>query len=202
MPKVSEQYSIMRRQQIIEAAYRCFARKGFQQATMRDIYQESGFSAGAVYHYFKSKEDIIEASFTFDYQRSLPAFEQAEQEADPLLAMQHLMDRFFHGISDASGEGALGVNIQGWAEALINQRLMVPLEQFQQDFTLLVMRLIEHGQATGVIRSDIDPKAAGQLLLSCFIGLYLQKAFQPELEIQPYKETVTNLLFHSLQHVV
>jgi len=39
MPKVSEAHSAARRQQIIDAAYRCFARKGFHQASMRDIYR-------------------------------------------------------------------------------------------------------------------------------------------------------------------
>jgi len=62
VPKVSEEHADARRQQIIDAAYRCFARKGFHQATMRDIYEEAGLSPGAVYHYFDSKDEIIRAS--------------------------------------------------------------------------------------------------------------------------------------------
>ena len=56
MPKVSQEYSEARRRQIIDAAYQCFARKGFHQTTMRDIYAEAKLSAGSVYHYFDSKE--------------------------------------------------------------------------------------------------------------------------------------------------
>ena len=78
MPKVTEAYSAARRQQIIDAAYRCFARKGFHQATMRDIYAEANLSAGAVYHYFDSKAAIIQASFEFDYERSLALFDAAK----------------------------------------------------------------------------------------------------------------------------
>ena len=70
MPKVSKEHSEARRRQIIDAAYQCFARKGFHQTTMRDIYEEAGLSPGAVYHYFDSKDEIIQASFDFDYLRS------------------------------------------------------------------------------------------------------------------------------------
>ncbi|MCB0123896.1 MAG: helix-turn-helix transcriptional regulator, partial [Caldilineaceae bacterium] len=77
MPKVTEAHSAARRQQIIDAAYRCFARKGLNQTTMRDIYGEAQLSPGAVYHYFDSKDAIIQASFEFDYERSLAIFDAA-----------------------------------------------------------------------------------------------------------------------------
>ena len=59
-PKVSEQHLEDRRQQILDAAVTSFSRKGFHQATIEDIRLEAGLSRGAVYHYFKSKEDIID----------------------------------------------------------------------------------------------------------------------------------------------
>ena len=84
MPKVTDEYRAARRQQIIDAAYRCFARKGFHQATMRDIYAEANLSPGAVYHYFDSKDAIIQASFEFDYERSLDLFDAAIASDDPI----------------------------------------------------------------------------------------------------------------------
>ncbi len=94
MPKVTEEYLDTRRQQIMAAAYRCFAKKGFHQATMRDIYAEAGLSAGAIYHYFRSKEEIIEASFIFDYQRGLPIFQKAAEDPNPLVAISELLSFF------------------------------------------------------------------------------------------------------------
>ena len=41
MPKVAKEHGEARRRQIIDAAYRCFARKGFHQTTMRDIYEQA-----------------------------------------------------------------------------------------------------------------------------------------------------------------
>ena len=49
MPKVSEQHREARRDQIVDAALRCFSRKGFQRTSMADIIAESGLSAGAIY---------------------------------------------------------------------------------------------------------------------------------------------------------
>lgn len=77
MPKVSKEYSAACRQQIIDAAYRCFARKGFHQSTMRDIYEEAQLSPGAVYNYFSGKDAIIQASFEGDSQRGATLFANA-----------------------------------------------------------------------------------------------------------------------------
>ena len=51
--------STERKNQILDTATAVFARRGFHQARMDDIVQESGLSKGAIYWYFKSKDDII-----------------------------------------------------------------------------------------------------------------------------------------------
>lgn len=50
-----------RRLQIIEAAKRCFAARGFHQSSMREVIEETGLSTGAVYNYFPGKADIVKA---------------------------------------------------------------------------------------------------------------------------------------------
>jgi len=106
MPKVSQEHSDARRRQIIDAAFQCFARKGFHQTSMRDIYQQAGLSPGAVYHYFDSKDAIIQASFEFDYERSRDLFEAAAASDDPLKALMELLDFFFQGLKGAAELGA------------------------------------------------------------------------------------------------
>ncbi len=194
MPKVKESYLDARRQQIVDAAYRCFARKGFHQATMRDIYQEAGLSAGAVYHYFKSKEDIVQASFVFDYERSLPIFEQAADHADPLAAIDHLIDFFYAGLESAAKLGADRVNIQGWGEALVNPRLLVPLRDSFRKYKELLAQLVRRGQAAGLLNPDLAADAVGEVILSSYLGLYLQKATRPDLDVGQYKEAVKALV--------
>ena len=61
MPKVSDAHRAARYEQILDAAIRCVGREGFHRTTMAHVIAESGLSAGAVYGYFKGKEDLIKA---------------------------------------------------------------------------------------------------------------------------------------------
>lgn len=66
-----------RREQIIDAAMRVFAQKGFTRATNKDIAREAGITPGLIYHYFESKEAlfkaIIEMRSPLKLVRELPA---------------------------------------------------------------------------------------------------------------------------------
>ena len=57
-PKVVED----RREQIIDAALLVFSQKGFERTTNKDIAQAAGITAGLIYHYFESKEELLKAA--------------------------------------------------------------------------------------------------------------------------------------------
>ncbi|MEQ1613599.1 MAG: helix-turn-helix domain-containing protein, partial [Hyphomicrobiaceae bacterium] len=57
MPKLKPATHNARRANILDAAEQCFARQGFHRTTMQDICKAAEVSSGAVYVYFKSKED-------------------------------------------------------------------------------------------------------------------------------------------------
>ena len=61
MPKVSDEHRAARRKQIVDAGRHCVADQGFHKTTMSDVIRESGLSAGAVYGYFRSKDEILAA---------------------------------------------------------------------------------------------------------------------------------------------
>lgn len=195
MPKVTEAHSAARRQQIIDAAYRCFARKGFQQATMRDIYAEAKLSSGAVYHYFDSKDAIIQASFEFDYERSLALFAAALQHADPRQALHELLDFFFQGLESAAALGAPRVNVQSWGEALVNPPLLGTIRRVLDSYLDALTQLIRKAQTAGQLDPALDPQAVGRMLLSLYYGLELQKALDSTVAIEPYARAIKALLF-------
>jgi len=62
MPKVSDAHRESRRDQILDAALRCFTTQGFQATTMADIIAASGLSAGAIYRYFPGKQELAVAT--------------------------------------------------------------------------------------------------------------------------------------------
>lgn len=194
MPKVTEAHSAARRQQIIDAAYRCFARKGFHQASMRDIYEEAKLSPGAVYHYFPGKDAIIQASFEFDYERSLALFASAAAGDDPLKALHELLAFFFRGLDGAAELGAGRVNVQGWGEALVNPPLRETLQRVMAQYLDALTQIVRRAQSVGQFDPALDPQTFGRILLSLYYGLELQKALDPAVEVAAYATAVAALL--------
>jgi AcrR family transcriptional regulator len=70
-PNVSDE----RKSQIINAAEDVFTKKGFDEARMDDIAEETGLSKGTLYLYFKSKDDLIIAILDRMFQREFKQFE-------------------------------------------------------------------------------------------------------------------------------
>jgi AcrR family transcriptional regulator len=59
MPRLAEATKLERRQQLIDAAWRCAASQPFQSLTVDDICAEAGVSKGAFYVYFQEKQDLL-----------------------------------------------------------------------------------------------------------------------------------------------
>ena len=78
-PDVSEE----RKNQIIQAAMKVFSRQGFNEARMDDIVTESGLSKGALYWYFKSKDEIIIAILDRMFERELRSLRRLLEDERP-----------------------------------------------------------------------------------------------------------------------
>jgi AcrR family transcriptional regulator len=59
MPKVSEEHKERRREQILDGARRCFARHGYEGATVARLEAEIGLSRGAIFNYFPNKDALF-----------------------------------------------------------------------------------------------------------------------------------------------
>jgi AcrR family transcriptional regulator len=166
-----------RRQEILAAALRCFARNGFHNTTIADIVRESGVSQGTFYLYFKTKDDVIAALADDRSQGDALINAIAGAEADPVVGLTILLDLHGRTLADAQRADERRVAVQGWAEALrndsIRQRLCANTSRVQQEIALL----IERGQRTGQFRADADPQGVAHALIALFRGLTLQTAW-------------------------
>jgi AcrR family transcriptional regulator len=59
MPRVSQDHLHARRRQILDGARECFARHGYEGATVRRLEEATGLSRGAIFHHFKDKESLF-----------------------------------------------------------------------------------------------------------------------------------------------
>ena len=86
MPKVSGAHLEERRVQILDAAAQVFAQGGFHATSMADVIQASGLSAGSMYRYFKSKDELIGAIVDRLMETVMAELTRVGQQAGPGLA--------------------------------------------------------------------------------------------------------------------
>ena len=69
MPRVSDDYLEKRRQHILESALIVFSKKGFTEATMKDVIEEAGISRGGLYAHYDNIEMLFIEALKFDDQK-------------------------------------------------------------------------------------------------------------------------------------
>jgi AcrR family transcriptional regulator len=72
-----------KRRQILDAAVGVFARQGFHATRVSDIADEAGVAYGLVYHYFRSKDDVLNELFVERWSLLLTAIEEADRDGGP-----------------------------------------------------------------------------------------------------------------------
>jgi len=85
------------RNRILDAALRLFAKRGFDDTTMRDVAAEAGVATGAAYYYYRSKEDIVLAFY-------LRTEEEAAETFREIIASTKSLQKRVRGIIDAKFE--------------------------------------------------------------------------------------------------
>jgi len=144
-----------KRRQILDAAVRVFARSGFHTSRVGDIAEEAGVAHGLLYHYFSSKDEVLETIFREHWSALLDRVHEAEQTGDdPLEQLQ--------GIAAAMFEGWL--NEPDVVKVVVRE--IARTEEISEHVGELVRpigairRVIERGQAQGVLRDDLDASMA------------------------------------------
>lgn len=172
MPKIAKEAMEERRAQILSAARRVFAVKGLSKVTLRDVFREAGLSAGAVYNYFQSKDDLILGVTEAGMAEALSAFGGAAAGAD----LDAIIDTFFDALADMDPAEAPRVDLMIAAEALANPDVHRAVVKNRAAVKAALVRLIERRQAT---RGDWAGHAAptlADLLYATYQGLILSVA--------------------------
>jgi AcrR family transcriptional regulator len=184
MPKISTEQREARRDQILAAALKCFSRDGFHQTTMADIVRESGLSQGTLYLYFKSKDDLIVAIADDRHRREATLNALAEGEQNPLQSILLLARLYGSRLSEPANADGLRVSLQGWAEALRNERVKAGVLQGVRLARGALVRLIRRGQKRGTFSTKLDAAAAARVLIAIFQGFVLQGAWEPDQDLE------------------
>lgn len=194
MPKISEKKRESRRQQILEAALACFSDNGFHQTGMADIVKRSGLSHGAVYLYFQSKDDLIEALADDRHRREAVLNSVAQGSGDPLEALHALVRVYAQWLTEPAGEARRRVGIHSWSEALRNRRVRASVVEGIEMPRALIVALIERAQHDGLVKSEIRADAIARMLIAIFQGLVLQKCWGADIDVDACMAAVAGVI--------
>ena len=144
-----------KRRLILDAAVRVFARKGFHTCRVGDISEEAGVAHGLLYHYFSSKDELLETVFRETWSDLLAAIREVEASEAPareqlrqvaaimLRAWRRQPDLVRVLVRDVARSPALLGRVDALDDALSE-----------------IARIVERGQADGEFRPDLDPRLA------------------------------------------
>lgn len=194
MPKVPPEHSDQRRAQILDAAFLCFSEKGFHQTTMREIFEQAGLSAGAVYSYFKSKDEILEALVEWGRRLSKEQFATLTPPVD----WGELFVRSVQSLGNPLSKQANRLDMHVWAEALSTPRLAELFNQRLHEIIGQVADLVEQsgkgveGQESGTAERN-RAEALARLGIALILGMSIQNALDPSLDLEQTAEALARL---------
>ena len=193
MPRVTEAHLDARRRQILTAASRCFSRSGFHGATMQEIADEAGLSAGALYRYFDGKDALVEALAAWGREQKRDALEELSPGSGPD-GLARLVEAMLTALSSDGATEAAQLDVRLWGEALGQPRLRRLAKRELQDLIGPIAGYLRGEAAAGRLRSGVDPDALARAVVGVVMGLELQKAFDPRIDTTSISRTVVALL--------
>ncbi|MBB4696728.1 TetR/AcrR family transcriptional regulator [Paractinoplanes abujensis] len=180
MPRVSEDHLTARREQILVAARACFLRKGLHHTSMQDLIKEAGLSVGAVYRYFKSKDEII-AAIAEGVVGGIS--EQIDRIADRRLPLFDSLALILDVIDEQTRpEGAMPIALQVWAESTIDPAISRIVNDRYRGLRGRLRVLVEHAAESGELPPGADVDEVTSAFYAMIPGYGLQRLLLGDLD--------------------
>ncbi len=183
-PKVPKAYLDARREEIIGAACRCLAEKGYHKTTMQDIYDVTKLSPGAVYNYFSSKEEIVAAAAEMGERQTLDTIQSVAEKSGNSLG--NGIHTFLEMIKDDEYIKSASADLELFAEAGRNKQIAGPMNKNMNSIITQVTKMVKQKQPEGSLGKKLDALAVARLLISMYYGLIIQKVLDLEMDVDAY----------------
>ena len=195
MPRISDARREARRDQILDAAERCFAREGFHAAGMAEIVAEAGMSAGGAYRYFSSKDALIGAIVDRLLTRLGGALDGATVSVRTVEALVDAALDAAAAVFDASVDTYARLLPQVWTEALRDPTIQVHVRtSYEAILGVLATRAATIEAAAG-LPVGTTPRGVAHLVLATMQGFMLQRLLLgPTMDVAAFRAAARSML--------
>ncbi|MET9956708.1 helix-turn-helix domain-containing protein [Streptomyces sp. NPDC006339] len=198
MARVSQEHLDARRRQILDGAARCFARNGFHATSMQDVLTEVGLSAGAVYRYFRGKDELIAAIAEEAFAGVRGAFEEASRATPPPTpdVLLGAVLRLFleERIPGADRQAFPRLILQVWSETLRDERLAATLAAGFHGMREVWAGLVAAYQENGLLPADVSADHMVRILIAIAQGCIAQQALFGDMSVEILEGGVRGLM--------
>ena len=200
MPRITEERREARREQILDAARACMLEHGLEAVSMEMIIARSGLSTGAVYRYFKGKDEIIGAAITTaarEIGAAVAPILTSPVPGPPSELVEKLLAAWVSyshsGVGAAAGTDRMPAALHGWSHAQTDPELKAALRAGLRGFRELCAPLVKQWQTDGVVAASADPRAMAQLILSIWLGFVAQRSLTGDADVQAHADALAAL---------
>lgn len=166
-----------RREQIMQAAMACFAKRGFHQASMHDISAEAGISVGLIYRYFENKEAVISAMADRHKQEIYELLERA-RHAPTLLESLEILFTAHCCENEPRVTSAFVVDL--YAEASRNPHVADLVRDVLQTAMDGLVDLISRSPESATASHSLAPNELAELIFAVARGTLMRDVLQPQ----------------------
>jgi len=189
-----------RRRELLDAAATVFARKGFHASRVGDIAEEAGVAHGLLYHYFRSKEEVLETIFRETWGVLVVETQRIEESGAPLREQLRRFARIYLGSWLVTPE-AICVLVR---EVARSPDVGGRIDEIRTVF-LALTRMIDAAKQRGEVRADCNPVLATFVVYGCLeeilTGWVLGQLPGEEADVRRAVDTVVEVIFAGLQAV-
>lgn len=179
---------------MLEAATSVLARSGFERATLDEIVREAGFSKGAFYVHFESKDDLFWAMLEERISREQEAFRRAvDYDKSIDYNVRTILSAVFGLLGDDPLWGSLFPEFH--AHAARNEKVRRRLATMYESWRQLIVDILSVSRETGRMRRDADLELMATIIVATVEGSIVQSHLAPEtIRLEEMVEPLTRTL--------
>lgn len=163
---------------------------------MQDIVAQSHLSPGAIYLYFHSKDEIIQAIADDRQQFERQLFADIFADVDANAALLRIARHFFSSLKRADVLTERNIDIQLWGEAMVHPEVFRVVAAGFQETKQALAEVIRKYQNSGKADPAFSPEATAQVMLALFQGFALQMQLDHTLNVEEFICVVEDLIHH------